>query len=134
MTEKQYKKAHKAVYPIVVVLAAVLILITAGFIVENGTSFTSVMQIIGYSLAIVIATAAFIKDKGTIGGAIAMCTCSVLIYAVVMCFNTLQIMFIFGIPVFFVAMAYLDMKLLVVENTFIVIFFIIQNIIFPFTF
>ena len=128
MTEKQYKKAHKAVYPIVVVLAAVLIFITVGFIADNGADFTSVMQIIGYSLAIVIATAAFIKDKGTIGGAIAMCTCSVLIYAVVMCFNTLQIMFIFGIPVFFVAMAYLDMKLLVVENTFIVIFFIIQNI------
>ena len=67
-----------------------------------------------------------IKDKGTKAGAIAMCTSSMVIYVALMCFNKTQIMFIFGIPVFFVVMSYLNKKMALIENAILIVFFIVQ--------
>lgn len=126
MTEKQYKKVHKAVCPIVFVLSTFLIILLMANIIKTGPTLRMVTQIIFYLSAMIIAILVTIKDNGTKAGSIAMCTSSILIYGALMLFNNTQIMFIFGIPVFFVAMSYLNKKMALMENAILIVLYIIQ--------
>ena len=128
MTEKQYRKVHKAVCLIIVVLSLFLTVLVALNIFKTGPTFGMVIQVVFYILSMISSILIFIKDRGTKGGAIALCTCSVMIYVALMCFNKTQVMFIFGIPVFFVSMAYLNKKMSIIEDTILIVFYFVQVI------
>ncbi len=64
MTEEQYKRSNKTVYPSVMICCGMVILTLIGSVINEGASANRLTQIIGIVLAMMIATIARIKlDK-----------------------------------------------------------------------
>ena len=64
MTEEQYRRSSKTVYPSVMICCCMVVLTLMGSVLTDGESANRLIQIIGIALAMVITTVAKVKlDK-----------------------------------------------------------------------
>ncbi len=128
MTEKQYKKANTAVFPILLALIVLnLFLILTVVLNSSGTSGTYI-QLAVYFVAIVAITAAYITNRQKRLCSLVLYSTGGVVFLVMMCFNTIQVSFVYALPILFAYIAYLNKRLMYISNSVIIIAYIIQCI------
>lgn len=121
MTSEQYKRANSTVYPVVTVVYAFLILILAGFCATSGGSAVTYVQMAVSAVAITVSTVAFITKKDTkICGEI-MLIASCLAYAIVVIISNSTESFAYAFPILFAAIAYLNIRIIIIGNVVVLI-------------
>ncbi len=128
MTEEQYKRSSKAVYPNIMINCAVVILTLFGAISNSGVTANLVIQIIGILLAMIMTTYAKFKLDTTKKGMILIAGGGALMYLVVCCLNKNVYTFLYGFIVLFACVAYLNKRLIIWGNGIIIVGFAIQCI------
>ncbi|MCM1258246.1 MAG: hypothetical protein NC307_10400, partial [Roseburia sp.] len=116
MTEKQYKRANTAVFPILlaVLLLNVFFLIMI-IIMEKDTADTYI-QLAVYSTAVVVILVAFITNRQKRVCAIALYSAGGVVFLVMMCFNKIQVSFIYALPILFAYISYVNKRLMYLSS------------------
>ncbi|MFA9378895.1 MAG: methyl-accepting chemotaxis protein [Lachnotalea sp.] len=126
MTEKQYERANKVAFPVIVVslvMMAILLLMTG-----QSTGVKLTIQIVSIFVALCIAGAFFVTKRNTKLCAIIMLSAGTFAYFVIMCLGEEQIQYIYAFPFLFAAMVYLNKKIVFMGNVFIIIAIIIRTV------
>lgn len=126
MTEKQYKKANAAVFPILLALVLVNICLLLVMIVSGSATTNTYIQISMYFIAAVTIVAAYITSREKYICSLILYTSGGVIYMVMMCFNMTQISFIYALPIIFSYIAYLNKRLMYISNSIVILSYIIQ--------
>ncbi|MCI9077448.1 MAG: chemotaxis protein [Lachnospiraceae bacterium] len=128
MTEKQYKKANTAVFPILLILIILnLFFIITVLFTSSGTASTYI-QLAVYLIAAVAVVAAYITSRQKRICSLVLYSAGGIVFLVMMCFNSTQISFVYALPIVFAYVAYLNKRLMYISNSVIIIAYIIQCI------
>ena len=121
MTPKQYRQANGAVYPVIVVILGYFIVTLLAFVLLSGGTGRTWAQLITAGLAIIVSTVLFITKRNTKTCGVAMMASSAIAYAVICLFNTTPGIYVYAIPILFAAVAYLNMRMVVLGNIIVLI-------------
>lgn len=128
MTEKQYKKANTAVFPILLALIVLnLFFIMTVLLTDGGTPGTYIQMAV-YFVAIVAIIAAYITSRQKRLCSLVLYSTGGVVFLVMMCFNSTQISFVYALPIVFAYVAYLNKRLMYISNSVIIIAYAIQCI------
>ncbi len=128
MTEKQYKKANTAVFPILLALIVLnLFFILAIVLTGEGTPGTYI-QLAVYFISIVAVLAAYITSRQKRLCSLVLYSTGGIVFLVMMCFNSIQISFVYALPIVFAYVVYLNKRLMYISNFVIIVAYIIQCI------
>lgn len=117
MTGEQYKRANKVVLKVLSFIMAYLVLILMAFVLfQRKVSFNSMIQIILSVVAWIIMMAAYFMKKDTRICGIIMLVAATVVYVTVSLVNTTDGSYVYIFPVLFAAVAYLNIKILIVGN------------------
>lgn len=128
MNEQQYRVTNGKVFPVAMVilgynvLAMILFLITAGFNVSG------LIQLVVPLVCTIVTIVAYVSWRGEKKCATIMLASIVITYFVILAVGNTAMTYIYAFPIMFIAMAYLDMKYVVVGNAVIIIANIIHDI------
>jgi len=128
MTKEQYIRSNKVAYPLIMLSCGIVIMTLLGAITQGANLTSVIIQVVGIAIAMVIATVAFITRKDQKIGMIGVAFGGALMYFVVSFFNNNAYVFMYGFIVLFICMTYLNMRLIIWGNSFIVIGFIIHTL------
>ncbi len=131
MTEKQYIRSSKIAYPGVMITCAfiVLTLISAlGFQANKGNTTSIYIQIAGIIVSMILATISFLSNKNNKLGMIGITGAGAIMYLFISFLNGNQYVFLYGFIILFIAMSYLNQKLIIWGNSIIIVGFIIHSI------
>lgn len=128
MTREQYIRSNKVAYPLIMLTCAIVILTLVGAITQGANTGNIIGQIVVIAIAMVIATVSFIVKKGEKIGMIGIAFGGALMYFVVSFMNVNAYVFMYGFIILFICMTYLNMRLIIWGNSFIVIGFIVHTI------
>ncbi len=128
MTEKQYKKANMAVFPILLVLIVLNLFFIIGVAFsEHGTLLTYI-QLFIYFAAIAVITVAYTTSRQKKLCSLVLYSTGGVVFLAMMCFNVTQVSFIYALPILFSYIAYLNKRLIYISNCVIMAAYIIQCI------
>ncbi len=127
MTSKQYERANRVVFPIMLVVIGYIIISLVGFGVKDGFKLPAMFQILVAVLALIACIALFIIKKDTKLCMIVFMLCGSLVYAAVMILGNSNLTYVYAFPILFAAMAYLNMRLIICGNMVIVLSYIIHT-------
>jgi len=127
MTREQYIRSNKVAYPLIMLTCGIVVITLLGAILQGTATGKVVAQIIGIAVAMVIATVSFITKKDQKIGMIGVAFGGALMYFMVSFFNNNAYVFMYGFIVLFICMTYLNMRLIIWGNSFIVIGFIVHT-------
>lgn len=128
MSEEQYKRSNNIAYPIIMSIFMVVLLLLAVAVTQTGVSSDILIQIIGILVCMGIATVFFIKHKGEKISMVVISFMGAVMYAIIMIFNSVDIAFLYGIPVLFACIAYLNKRVIISGNSVIIVFFIVHMV------
>lgn len=128
MTEQQYIRSNRTVYPNVMICCAVVILTLVGAIVDKGALANLIIQIVGIIVSMLIATIGFAKYKTQKKGTILVAGGGALMYMVVSILNNNEYTFLYGFIILFSCVAYMNKRLMIWGNSVIVLGFAIHCI------
>ena len=128
MTREQYIRSNKVAYPLIMLTCGIVILTLLGAITQGAGSGNIIKQIVGIVIAMIIATVSFIIRKDKKIGMIGVAFGGALMYFVVCFLNNSAYVFMYGFIVLFICITYLNMRLIIWGNSFIVIGFIIHTL------
>lgn len=129
MTSEQYIRANRTVFSIITTIFAYLFIILAGFCATSGGVTVTYVQMAVSILVIVISTIFFVTKKDTkICGDVMVLAASIG-YAVIVIVSNSAESFAYAFPILFAAIAYLNIRMIVVSNIIIVISNLIKAII-----
>ena len=128
MTEKQYKKANTAVFPILLALIALNLFFILTVVFTGGGTLGTYIQLAVYFIAIVAALAAYITSRQKRLCSLVLYSTGGVVFLVMMCFNSTQVSFVYALPIVFAYVAYLNKRLMYISNSVIIIAYIIQCI------
>lgn len=126
MTKEQYVRSNKAAYVIVMLTNLTVLLTLLGAMYTNGAAPNLLIQIVGITAAMVLATAAFLKMRDRKTGMKCIASAGALLYYMVSIFNNNEFVFLYGFIILFICTAYLNTKLLICGNTIIVTGYVIH--------
>lgn len=119
MTREQFKRANAVVYSVFIVIMGYVFLSLIAFIAysePSGVTWKTYIQMIGAIAGIIISTAAFIVKRDTKLCAIAMVLSGVAMYVIIRLVGTTEDSCMYAFPILFVAITYLDIKLVAASN------------------
>ena len=128
MTEKQYKRANTAVFPILLVLVFLNAFILLALVITGGGSTNTYIQMVVYFAAMAAIVVVYITKNNKRICSMVLYSVGGVVYVVMMCFNMTQISFIYALPIIFAYIAYLDIKLMYISNAVVIIAYAIQCI------
>jgi len=128
MTREQYIRSNKVAYPLIMLTCGIVILTLLGAITQGAGSGNIIKQIVGIVIAMIIATVSFIIRKDKKIGMIGVAFGGALMYFVVCFLNNSAYVFMYGFIVLFICITYLNIRLIIWGNSFIVIGFIIHTL------
>ena len=128
MTEKQYKRANTAVFPILLVLVLLNAFILLALVITGDGSTNTYIQLVVYFAAMAAIVVAYITKSNKRICSMIFYSVGGVVYLVMMCFNMTQISFIYALPIIFAYIAYLDIKLMYISNAVVIIAYAIQCI------
>lgn len=126
MTENQYNRSGKTAYVTIMInFILVLLLVVADFMGKKA-DISHIAQIAGIILGLIGVTISFVFYKGVKIGMIGICGAGAFMYVIVMLFNTTEFSFLYGIPVLFAAMSYLNKRLIMFGSAFVFVFYFVH--------
>ncbi len=120
MTEKQYRSANGAVYPVLMVILGYFILTLIAFMFTSGPTWKACLQLGADVAAVAVSTAVFLKMRETKLCAVVMLASGALAYMVIMLFNSSDISFVYAYAILFASMAFLNVRMIIAGNAVIV--------------
>lgn len=129
MTENQYTRASKAIFPVLVVLYVYQLFTFIGVWAMGRPSVSLYVQIVVVISAIIGSTFAYIKGRGTRKGMIIMMSFGAFNYAVIAICNKNEYSFLYGFVMLFIATIFMNTRLIVLGNVVVIISNIIRLII-----
>lgn len=128
MTEKQYKRANKMVY--CVMLCVMLYMAVSLMFAQSGVSGSAktkiVIQLVVVITGIIMATTGYILKRGQKAGAVLIVLGPTIGYFAMMCFNGTAITIMYALPIMMVSMVYLNARLMFVGDVVVIVGSIIQ--------
>ncbi len=128
MTKEQYIRSNKVAYPLIMLTCAIVILTLLGAITQGSDKGNVIGQIVGIIIAMAIATASFIVKKDQKIGMIGVAFGGAFMYFVVCFLNRNEYVFMYGFIILFICMTYLNMRLIIWGNSFIVIGYTVHTV------
>lgn len=119
MTQRQYREANSAIFPVIMVIMGYFILSLAGA-AAMGINWRVGVQLISAVLAVIVSIVAFITKRDKKACSIALMGCAAIVYTIICLLNSTGGTFIYGFPILFSAMAFLNVRLTVGGNIVIV--------------
>lgn len=126
MTEQQYERANKVVFPVTLIALVMMIVLLA--IEAESIGVKEIVQMLVVIIAIFMDVLFFVTKKRTKAGAIGLMASGTLAYVVIMCVGNDQMQYIYGFPFLFASMVYLNKRIVLGGNTFIILSNIIRII------
>jgi len=127
MTKEQYIRSNKVAYPLIMLTCVIVIITLLGAITQGATAQNAIGQVVGIVIAMAIATASFIFKRDQKIGMIGVAFGGALMYFVVSFMNKNAYVFMYGFIILFICMTYLNMRLIIWGNSFIVIGFVVHT-------
>lgn len=128
MTEEQYKRSGKVVYP-VVMLSCIMVILTLVFtVIQKGLLTRTLIQFILLSIVMLIATITFLRKDYTKRGMIIIAGMGALMYLVVCIFNNSPYSIMYGFIILICCIAYMNRRLIIWGNSFILLGFVVRMI------
>lgn len=126
MSEKQYKKANGAVFPVNLIILAYIALSMLRWASSNGATWRTWLQFGAAAVAILVIILAYAVFKTKKACGIIIMTSSAVVYAVVSLVSTTTGTWTYAFPVLFTAMAYLNIRLIVGGNAVVFVVTVIR--------
>ena len=133
MTEKQYKKANTAVFPVLLAIIVLNLFFILAVAITEGATTVTYIQLAVYSIAIVSVLAAYITSRQKRICSLVLYSTGGIVFCLMMCINSAQISFVYALPIIFVYVAYLNNRLMYISNSVIIVAYIIQCVRFSLT-
>lgn len=128
MTKEQYIRSNKVAYPLIMLTCIMVIITLLGAITQGAVTGNIIGQIVGIVIAMAIATIAFVTRKGQKIGMIGVAFGGALMYLIVSFMNKNAYVFMYGFIVLFICMTYLNMRLIIWGNCFIVLGYLVHTV------
>ncbi len=129
MTEEQYKRSGKVAYPVVMAACGVVLLTLIVSMLQSTVYTRTVIQIVMVVFAMIVATITYLKKDYTKRGMIIIAGMGALMYFAVSIFNTNVYTFMYGFVILVCCMSYMNRRLIIWGNSFIILGFLIRCII-----
>lgn len=126
MTREQYKRSGRVAYLILMVACTMIMLTLVVAIFMNGLLPRTIIQMVSIGLAMLVATITFLRKDYTKRGMIFLTGAGAWMYFTVSIFNGANISFIYGFVILFSCMSYMNKRLLIWGNSFMVVGFAIR--------
>jgi len=126
MTREQYRRSGKTTYMIVMVACSIIMLTLVAAIFMNGLLPRTIIQMVSIGFAMLVATITFLRKDYTKRGMILLTGTGAWMYFTVSIFNGANISFIYGFIILFSCMSYMNKRLLIWGNSFMVVGFAIR--------
>lgn len=110
MTEKQYERANKCLFPILMILYGIFLLLSVAIILGEGFNVSGVVQLIGSVLSIIISLNVYRKKGATREGAILLMMVGGLLYLLIMVVNGSNYVYSYAFPILCVSIIYLNVN------------------------
>lgn len=120
MTNDQFKRANAVVYPVFIVIMGYVFLSLLAFLAFSDPSaitWKSYAQIAGALVGIIVSTVVFVTKRDTKLCANGMVGSAVAMYLIIRLCGTTEDSCMYSFPILFAAMAYLDIKMIVISNS-----------------
>lgn len=128
MTKEQYIRSNKVAYPLIMLTCAFVIMTLLGAVTQGADTGSIIGQIVGIVVAMVIATVFFLTKRDKKVGMIGVAFGGALMYLVVSFMNKSAYVFMYGFIILFICMTYLNMRLIIWGNSFIVIGYVVHTV------
>lgn len=128
MTEEQYRRSGNVAYPVVMVSCAMVLVTLLVTVFREQLYARTVIQGIVIFLAMIVATVTYLRKDYTKRGMILITGMGALMYLTVSVFNGSPYSFMYGFAILFCCIAYMNKRLVMWGNLFIVIGFLIRCI------
>ncbi|MCI7792002.1 MAG: hypothetical protein MR531_14715 [Lachnospiraceae bacterium] len=123
MTKDQLKRANSVAYPVLLVIMGYVFLSLIAFIAltdQTLVTWRAYIQMLSALLGIMISTVLFIAKRDTMLCAKGMLLSAAVMYAIIRMFGTTEDSCMYAFPILFVAMVYLNQKIIVIGNCFMI--------------
>ncbi len=127
MTKEQYIRSNKVAYPLIMLTCGIVIITLLGALTQGATAGNVIGQMVGIVIAMAIATASFIFKRDQKIGMIGVAFGGALMYLIVSLLNKNAYVFMYGFIILFICMTYLNMRLIIWGNSFIVLGYVIHT-------
>lgn len=111
MTESQYRRANKAVLPVILVVLGYIILILAAFGLSNGFAGRTIVQMATAISAIIICIVAYVKFNTEKKGGIIIMLAATATYLITVLFNNNDYSIMYAVPILIASVSYLNKRL-----------------------
>lgn len=128
MKSEQVKRIDKVVFPVLMIVLGYIELTMAGILLTRQPSAGIIIQTVAVTAGIIVVCAAFFTKSGSPVCGVCMTTAAIAVYFVMMCLNNMVETYIYIIPMLFVAMAYLNIRLVAAEGAVGIIGFAIHSV------
>lgn len=116
MTSNQYKRANRVVFPVLIVIMGYIILSLGAFILSGMADWQTYVQIAASTVGIIVCTALFLTKRETRLCAVGMLGAAFAVYIVIRLVGHMEDSYTYAFPILFVAMVYLDKKIILAGN------------------
>ena len=121
MTEKQYAKASRLAYIIMMCILVYMALTFVGAAITGDAEFRIVIQVVFAIVGIVIASIGYIKFRNVKLGSILIVTAPTISYFIAMCCNRTPVTFMYAFPIMFASMVYLNLRMMIYGDILVVL-------------
>ena len=108
MTKKQYARANKCLFPILMILYGMFLLLSVAIILKEGFNISGVVQLIGSVLSIIISLNVYRTKGASREGAILLMMVGGLLYLLIMVVNGSNYVYSYAFPILCVSIIYLN--------------------------
>ena len=123
MTDEQLKRANGVVFPVMMVIVCYIFLSLMAFLGtadKAAVSWKSYVQVIVSLIAIIVTVALYVTKRTTMMCARGMLGAASVVYFIIRLVGTTEDTCMYALPILFAAMAYLNLKLIIVGNIVII--------------
>ena len=128
MTEKQYKRANGAVFPIVMIILGYIALSMVLWAVSNQPTWRTWTQLGAAVAAMIVSVIVYLTGRATKRCGVILMASAAMVYVVVCLLGTTTSTWTYSMPVIFAAMAYLNVRLIVGGNAVAILVTVIRLI------
>ncbi|MDE7199618.1 MAG: chemotaxis protein [Lachnospiraceae bacterium] len=128
MTEKQYKRANGAVFPIVMIILGYIALSMVLWAVSNLPTWRTWTQLGAAVAAMIVSVIVYLTGRATKRCGVILMVSAAMVYVVVCLLGTTTSTWTYSMPVIFAAMAYLNVRLIVGGNAVAILVTVIRLI------
>ncbi len=128
MTEEQYKRSGKVAYPVVMMACGFVLLTLLASMMQSQVQGRTVIQVVILVFAMITATVTYVRKDYTKRGMIIIAGMGALMYLAVSGLNNNKYTFMYGFVILICCMSYMNRRLIIWGDSFIVLGFVIRCI------